>query len=53
MLAAALLITPGALSQWRKVPAERVGEVSRATGIPPHELRPDIFGLSTATGGAA
>lgn len=42
-LAAALGISPGAISQWEKVPAERLGDVSRATGIPPEELRPDIF----------
>lgn len=53
MLAAALRITPGALSQWRKVPAERVGEVSRETGISPQALRPDIFGAAPATGDAA
>jgi DNA-binding transcriptional regulator YdaS (Cro superfamily) len=26
-----------------RVPAERVRAVADATGIPPHELRPDIF----------
>lgn len=44
-LAAALgEITPQAISQWRKVPAERVLDVERLTGISRHELRPDIFG---------
>jgi len=42
-LAEKLRITPGAISQWKKVPAERVGDISRATGIPMKELRPDIF----------
>jgi DNA-binding transcriptional regulator YdaS (Cro superfamily) len=42
-LAAKLGVTHGAISQWKKVPAERLGDVSRATGIPPEELRPDIF----------
>ena len=28
----------------RKIPAERVAEVERITGIPRHELRADIFG---------
>jgi DNA-binding transcriptional regulator YdaS (Cro superfamily) len=37
-------ITPGAISQWHRVPAERVIEVERLTGIPRSELRPDIFG---------
>lgn len=47
-LAEALKINPGAISQWIRVPAERLGEVSRATGIPPHELRPDIFAGAAA-----
>jgi len=42
-LAEALKINPSAISQWKAVPAERMGDVSRATGIPPEELRPDIF----------
>ncbi|PZP64983.1 MAG: hypothetical protein DI604_25710, partial [Delftia acidovorans] len=32
------------VSQWKKVPAERVLEVERVTGISRHELRPDVFG---------
>lgn len=36
-------ITPQAISQWKKVPAERVIEVERATGVPRQELRPDIY----------
>ena len=36
-------ITPQAVSQWRRVPAERVVEVERISGVPRHELRPDIF----------
>lgn len=39
----ACAITPGAVSEWRRVPAERVQIVAQITGIPPHELRPDIF----------
>ena len=42
-LAAALGITPGAVSQWDRVPIERVADVSRITGIPREDLRPDIF----------
>jgi len=42
-LAAALGIGPGAISQWEKVPAERLGDISRFTGIAVEELRPDIF----------
>lgn len=36
-------LTPQAISQWRRVPVERVLEVEKATGIPRHELRPDIY----------
>lgn len=38
-------ISPQAISQWKRVPAERVADVERATGIPRHRLRPDIFAL--------
>jgi DNA-binding transcriptional regulator YdaS (Cro superfamily) len=41
-LAHKLGITPQALSQWEVVPALRVLEVERITGIPRHELRPDM-----------
>lgn len=36
-------ITHGAVWQWKRVPAERVIDVERVTGIPRHLLRPDIF----------
>lgn len=42
-LAADLGITPGAIAQWREVPAERMGDISCLTGIRLEELRPDIF----------
>lgn len=42
-VATGLGITRGAVAQWRKVPAERVAEVSALTGIPKHELRPDLW----------
>jgi DNA-binding transcriptional regulator YdaS (Cro superfamily) len=38
-----LEITRGAVAQWDRVPAERIGAVSRITGIPPQILRPDLF----------
>lgn len=41
-LAAALKITQSAVSMWRQVPAERLPEVERITGIPRFLLRPDI-----------
>ena len=42
-IARALGITRAAVCHWRRVPAERVLAVEHATGIPRHELRPDIF----------
>lgn len=36
-----------AVSGWLIVPAERVLAVEAATGISPHDLRPDVFGPST------
>lgn len=38
------IVTPQAVSQWKKVPGDRVLEVERITGVSRHELRPDIFG---------
>jgi len=46
-LARRLGITRSAISQWDKVPAERIGEVSRITGLPPQVLRPDLFSEAT------
>lgn len=43
-------ISPQAISQWKRVPAERVVDVERVTGVPRHRLRPDIFGVSEAAG---
>lgn len=42
-LAREIGITRGAVAQWDKVPAERIGDVSRVTGIPLERLRPDLF----------
>ena len=41
-LAKALGITRGAVSVWKRVPASRLGDVARLTGIPAEELRPDL-----------
>lgn len=38
---------PSVVANWRlrkRVPAERVLDIERITGISRHELRPDIFG---------
>jgi DNA-binding transcriptional regulator YdaS (Cro superfamily) len=42
-VAKALKITHGAVSQWKRVPAERVLTVEKVTGIPRHILRPDLY----------
>lgn len=42
-LAGELGISTSAVWQWRRVPAERVIEVEKFTGIPRHELRPDLY----------
>lgn len=42
-LAKHLRITRSAVSQWTRVPAERVIEVERCSGVPRHELRPDLY----------
>lgn len=42
-LSLALGLSRGAASQWRRVPAERVIEVERLTGIPREILRPDLY----------
>lgn len=36
-------ITPQAISQWKKVPADRVIDVERVTGVSRAELRPDLY----------
>lgn len=42
-LARDLGVTRGAVAQWTKVPAERVLQVSRITGLSISTLRPDLF----------
>lgn len=57
--AAALGITPQAIQKWMdkgRVPFDRVLQVERLTGIPRHELRPDLkdwFGSAPSDGEAA
>lgn len=50
-LARNLGIARQALYQWRRIPAERVIEIERITGIQRQELRPDLY--PATTGGAA
>jgi DNA-binding transcriptional regulator YdaS (Cro superfamily) len=42
-LAEKIGVTRSAVSQWPRVPVERVLDVERVTGVPRHELRPDIY----------
>jgi antitoxin CcdA len=41
-LARALGLAGASVAQWRSVPPARLGEVARATGLSPAELRPDL-----------
>lgn len=50
-LAHQLGITAQAISQWTRVPVERVLDVERITGVPRHELRPDIYPIPTDNSG--
>lgn len=45
-LAGLLKSTPQTVVHWRKrgIPAKRVLDVERATGVSRYELRPDIYG---------
>ena len=42
-LAKAVNLSYQAIQKWRKVPAERVHDVERASGVPRHLLRPDLY----------
>jgi DNA-binding transcriptional regulator YdaS (Cro superfamily) len=42
-LAEMLNVTPQAISQWKRIPADRVPDLERVSGIPRHELRPDMW----------
>lgn len=48
-VANALGVNKATVTRWaqRRVPYDRVGDVSRVTGIPPHELRPDLAEIFT------
>lgn len=42
-IATALGITPAAVSQWQRIPADRVTELARLLDMPTWQLRPDLF----------
>lgn len=42
-LARKIGVTRGAISQWDRVPAERIAEVANITGLPMSAIRPDLF----------
>jgi DNA-binding transcriptional regulator YdaS (Cro superfamily) len=42
-LARKLGVKVQSIQQWTRIPAERVLEVERITGIPRHVLRPDLY----------
>ena len=45
-------ITSQAVSSWDRIPMKRVYQVSAITGIPPHELRPDVIPAPKKRGAA-
>lgn len=50
-LARLLSVTPQAVQNWcatGRVPAERVIHVEAASGVPRHELRPDLYPSESA-----
>lgn len=48
-LSIALGLSRSAVSQWKRVPIERIRDVERITGIPRHLLRPEVFGTEQPT----
>lgn len=52
-LARMMGLAPCSIYQWGRVPAGRVLDVERLTGIPRHELRPDIYPAPSPEGEAA
>jgi DNA-binding transcriptional regulator YdaS (Cro superfamily) len=49
-LARLLGITHQAIMQWEKVPAERILEIERVTGVARERLRPDLYRLQQNSG---
>lgn len=42
-LAKLLRISHQSISKWRRVPAERVVQIERATGVKRQDIRPDLY----------
>jgi len=42
-LALLLGIDPAAVNGWKKIPAHRIVEIERLTGVPREELRPELY----------
>lgn len=49
-LASALGVHKSSIVAWRhnRIPAERVARIEAVTGVPRHELRPDLFAQAAA-----
>ncbi len=47
-IAQALGLTPQAVSQWKRVPQDRITRISELTGLSAAELRPDLKALARA-----
>jgi len=47
-LAEKIGVTAQAISQWDEVPPLRVLAVERVSGVPRHELRPDLYPLESS-----
>lgn len=47
-LASKIGVSSQAVSQWKRIPAERVIEVERATGVRRERLRPDLYPQESA-----
>ena len=46
-------VTRAAVATWQRIPADRLGDVARITGIPAAELRPDLAAAFAQPGQAA
>jgi len=45
-LAEGLGISTAAVSQWRRIPQDRIDDVERITGVTREKLRPDLYPLA-------